>query len=454
MAEVYDRWHKSRPGKDDKPCSEHTSKTRKLAPSGEHGKGKRWQVRWRDASGKQRKENFDKRAAAETRAATVKADLDRGLYVDPAAGKESFRAVAERWRVSAVHRTSTATRVERALRRHIYPTFGDRAMSSIRSSEIRAWVKDRAAVLSHNSLRTTYAYLVTVFRTALHDGILRVNPCEGVKLPEARRREIVPLHPDAVRALVEAAPARYRALILFAAASGLRQGEVFGLEVEHVDFLRRTVRVEQQLVGPDDGEPFIGEPKTHESYRTVPLAKSAVDALAAHLKAHPAPLVDVEDRTDPRNPKRRKARLIFPNERREAVRRSAWARTWARIVERANKDLDERYAAAHAEWVRVGRPEGAEPERVQVFEGASMHDLRHFYASLLIRHREDVKTVQKRLGHSKPSITLDTYTHLWPNQEDTTRDAVEAVLGTGVPQKCPETPIGGASAQARAVSQR
>ncbi|GHC62465.1 tyrosine-type recombinase/integrase [Streptomyces cinnamoneus] len=65
-----------------------------------------------------------------------------------------------------------------------------------------------------------------------------------------------------------------------------------------------------------------------------------------------------------------------------------------------------------------------------------MHDLRHFYASLLIKHRENVKTVQKRLGHAKPSITLDTYTHLWPDDEDTTRAAVEEVLGD-VPPLCP-----------------
>ncbi|MEV7582101.1 tyrosine-type recombinase/integrase [Streptomyces erythrochromogenes] len=65
-----------------------------------------------------------------------------------------------------------------------------------------------------------------------------------------------------------------------------------------------------------------------------------------------------------------------------------------------------------------------------------MYDLRHFYASLLIKHRESVKTVQRRLGHSKPSITLDIYTHLWPDEEDTTRAAVEAALGD-VPALCP-----------------
>ncbi|MFE1250497.1 hypothetical protein [Streptomyces sp. NPDC058741] len=139
MAEVYDRWHLSRPKQGAEPCAEHSSKTRMLVPSKEHGKGKRWQVRWRDAAGKQQKENFAKRSQADTRAATIEADLARGLYVDPAAGKESFRAVAERWRTSAVHRSGTASRVERGLRIHIYPTFGDRPIVSIRPSEVQAW---------------------------------------------------------------------------------------------------------------------------------------------------------------------------------------------------------------------------------------------------------------------------------------------------------------------------
>ena len=56
------------------------------------------------------------------------------------------------------------------------------------------------------------------------------------------------------------------------------------------------------------------------------------------------------------------------------------------------------------------------------------HELRHFYASLLIRHGESVKTVQARLGHASASETLDTYSHLWPDSDDRTRAAVEAVL--------------------------
>ena len=57
------------------------------------------------------------------------------------------------------------------------------------------------------------------------------------------------------------------------------------------------------------------------------------------------------------------------------------------------------------------------------------HALRHYYASLLIRHSESVKTVQARLGHASASETLDTYSHLWPDSDDRTREAVDMVLG-------------------------
>ena len=66
---------------------------------------------------------------------------------------------------------------------------------------------------------------------------------------------------------------------------------------------------------------------------------------------------------------------------------------------------------------RLGRP-----------TGPGCHDLRHFYASLLIRRGENVKVVQARLGHASAAETLDTYSHLWPDSDDRTRAAVDAVL--------------------------
>ncbi len=61
--------------------------------------------------------------------------------------------------------------------------------------------------------------------------------------------------------------------------------------------------------------------------------------------------------------------------------------------------------------------------------GDNFHSFRHYYASLLIRHGESVKTVQARLGHASAVETLNVYSHLWPDSEDRTRDAVDLVLG-------------------------
>lgn len=61
-----------------------------------------------------------------------------------------------------------------------------------------------------------------------------------------------------------------------------------------------------------------------------------------------------------------------------------------------------------------------------------MHCLRHFYAPLLIRAGCSVKLVQARPGHATAAETLDTYAHLWPDAEDRTRAAVEAVLDSNM----------------------
>ena len=70
--------------------------------------------------------------------------------------------------------------------------------------------------------------------------------------------------------------------------------------------------------------------------------------------------------------------------------------------------------------------------------GTGSHSLRHYYASLLIRHGESVKTVQARLGHTSAAETLDTYSHLWPDSDDPTREAVDQVLRgfRGLPADC------------------
>jgi integrase len=105
----------------------------------------------------------------------------------------------------------------------------------------------------------------------------------GCEASERTPGQVEPLATEQVHALAEAGPERYRALIVFTAGTGVRQGEAFGLTLPHLDMLRRQVRVEQQLVLLPGRPPYLAPPKTAASHRTIPLPNVVIDALAEHL---------------------------------------------------------------------------------------------------------------------------------------------------------------------------
>jgi integrase len=346
----------------------------------------KYRARWREyPHGPQHVRHFDRKADAQRFLDGIMGDLARGLYIDPASGRMPFRSYAEEWRRAQMHRPSTAAQCETYLRLHAYPAMGERPIGSIRRSEIQGWVKDRSEVLAPGSVELVYRWVSTIFKAAVGDRLIAVSPCGGIKLPKQDRGEIVPLAIEAVEALADAVPERYRALILLAAGTGLRQGECFGLTVDRVDFLRRLVRVDRQLIGVTAGVPHFGPPKSQAGFRTVPMPVVVTETLAVHLTqfepgAH---------------------NLVFTNSKGSPLRRSTFGDTWRRAVDAA-----------------------------PVPSGTTFHDLRHFYASLLIAHGCSVKAVQKRLGHQSAVETLDTYSHLWPDSDDETRDAIDAAFST------------------------
>lgn len=225
------------------------------------------------------------------------------------------------------------------------------------------------------------------------DRRLVANPCEGSRLPKAEKRQIVPLTTEEVRAVTEAAPDVLKALVTLAAGSGVRQGECLGLTVDRLDMLRQELTVDRQLHTAVGKRPHLGPPKTAASVPTIPLPQVVVDALAANIAAHSVGIDGLVFSFDSEPISRPRPRLA-PCCRGGEGRRGNW-----------------------------------------------LPRLRHYYASLLIRHGESVKTVQARLGHASAVETLDTYSHLWPDSDDRTREAIDSVLGA------PETDDADASGQ-------
>lgn len=261
-------------------------------------------------------------------------------------------------------------------------------MGQIRHSEIQAWVKRLSATLAPGTVENVYRAVSGLMRAAVRDRVISTNPCDEIELPRKPKVEIVPPTVEQVEQLLGAMPARYRILGTLAAGAGLRLGEALGLTVDRVNFLKRTLRVDRQLVTIAGKEPRFGPPKTDSSVRTVPLADSVLEALSAHLAAFP------------------------PGEH-------------ALIVTHPDGSPIRRNAAGHM-WRRG-------PGKVAAFR---YHDLRHHCASLLIAKGCSPKVVAKFLGHANASMTLNVYAHLWPEDDDLTRAAIDAALGAAVSRAC------------------
>lgn len=371
----------------------------KKAPTG------KWRLRYRDPSGAPKMESFDRKVDAEARRDALGVAMRRGEYVDPAAGRQTVRAYSEQWQATRVHRESSAERLEVYLRRHILPHLGDRKIGQIRPSDVQAWVKQLEATLAPGTVENVYRAFSGMMRSAVRDRVITSSPCVEIELPERDGAEVIPPTVDEVDALLDAMPDRYRILAVLAAGAGLRLGEALGLTVDRVDFLRRQVRVDRQLVTISGKAPRFGPVKGKRGNRTttriVPLADAVLDALSAHLAAYPAtPGVLLDDRGE----EVQHGGLICTLEDGSPIRRNAFGHMWRRG-----------------------------PQKAAAFR---YHDLRHHFASLLIAAGCSIKVVQQALGHASAKVTLDTYAHLWPESDDLTRAAVQSALGASVQRAC------------------
>ncbi|MBW3643354.1 MAG: site-specific integrase [Actinobacteria bacterium] len=372
MAHVQDLWEK-------------TVRGRRVRTS-RYGKGNRWQARYLDPDGHERTRTFARKQDAERFVVTVRADVLRGAYVDPDAGKVTFAEFAVRWLAAQTFDESSREATELRLRLHASRHFGHRELRTIKPSVIQAWLRRLQQELAPGYVRTVFTNVSSVFNAAVDDGLITSNPCRAgsVKLPKREQRKIEPWPIEQVEAVLAALPDRYRTAGVVAAGCGLRQGEVFGLRVRDIDFLRRQLHVEQQvkLLG---GRVMLAPPKGGKT-RTVPLPDAVGAELAKHLSGWPAQGAD----------------LVFTSREGNPINRNHFnPYTWKPALQAA----------------------GVPPTR-----GNGMHALRHFYASVLIDAGESVRAVADYLGHADPGFTLRVYAHLFPSSEERARKAVDRLL--------------------------
>ncbi|MGW1049674.1 tyrosine-type recombinase/integrase [Streptomyces sp. NPDC001130] len=353
----------------------------------------KWRGRYRDLDGKEHARHFDRKIDAQRWLDEVTTSMVTGLYVDPRAGKISFQKYAEKWEESLIVSEAAERITDNALRLHLVPALGSRAMAAIRRNDIQVLFKALSELLGPGSVRNVYDVLVRVMTAAVEDKVIPASPCRRITLPPVPDEEVTPPTVAQVEAMARVMPPYIRAAIVTLAGSGLRIGELLGLKVSDVDFKAGAIRVERQRL--QSGK--IGPPKTAKSRRTVPVGEVVTDALLEHLAA------------------RSSKEWLFTMEEGEPLNYRRWKTEWncaRRALQAAENEAAE----------REGRKPVELPHMVT-------HDLRHFFASALIAGGASVKQVQLVLGHASAVITLRIYAHLWPGEEDRTRTVMDAVLG-------------------------
>ncbi|WP_316748234.1 tyrosine-type recombinase/integrase [Streptomyces herbicida] len=405
---IQDRWFRSEVGPD--------GKTRR-AKTDRHGSGMRYRARYIGPDGTEKSKSFPDRQKrlAEQWLVQIEADMSRGQYIDPRAGRLTVRQHAERWLASLTMDPGTFVGTEMRIRRHVLPYLGSRTLGALRPTHIREWLRKlEDAGVAPAYQRVIFANLGTMLTAAVDDRLITDNPCRSssVRAPKADVRRIVPWSRERVLAVRSALPEQYRPMVDVAGGCGLRQGEVFGLAVEDVDFVEGLVHVVRQ-VKLIHHRPVFALPKGGKT-RTVPLPESVARSLEEHITRHPPVAVTLPWRTVDGSPVT--ASVFFRSDKGGEVIRNDFNRAAWR-------------PALDAAGVPRGRENG-------------MHALRHFYASVLLDAGESVKAVSEYLGHHDPGFTLRTYTHLMPSSEKRTREAVNRAFGDG-----PSTDDGPTTAQ-------
>lgn len=357
--------------------------------------GVRYDVRYRDPEHRPQKKTFAKLSDARRFASTIEADKARGTYLDPNAGKVTFESYAREWLAMQTFEESTRDAVGLRLRKHINPTLGAKELRAIKPSAVQALLRD----LDHLAPRTRGIILTnlsTILSAAVDDELIAKNPCKArsVSTPRPDAKQVVPWEVDAVHAVHDAMPARYQIAATLGAGLGLRQGEIFGLAVDDVDFLRGMVTVRRQVKLYSDGRLELALPKGRK-IRKVPLPAEVRDELAAHLAAHPAAAVTLPGSATP-------VELVLTTRERTALART--------------------YFNRHV-WKAELRQAGVADTREN-----GMHALRHFYASVLLDGGESIKAVSQYLGHADPGFTLRVYTHLMPSSDERSRRLIDTAL--------------------------
>ena len=297
-------------------------------------------------------------------------------------------------------RPTTQETYESRIRLHIIPEIGSIPLNKLTQNDLqqfygrlkksgrKRFTDKYGEGLSDRMVRMCHATCRSALEKAVQDGLIRVNPAIGCKLPPKKAREMQVLTREELqRFLIQAKFEGYYEVFLLDLATGLRRSELMALQWDDLNFKTGVLNVNKQVYDVR-GQLQISTPKTKNSVRKIVLPPAVVAVLREYKET-----VD--------------SRWMFPSPVKEDCPITPG------VVRRRLQLILEHAGCKHVRF----------------------HDLRHTFATLALENSMDVKTLSTMLGHVSAATTLDIYTHITDDMQRTAAANIDCGIGKAAPQE-------------------
>lgn len=351
----------------------------------------------KDHTGKRKqkfKGGFKTKKEAEKACAELITQIENEQYIEPSKIrlKDFILEFMEEHEKQTIRPTTYRTQIN-IIRKHIIPNLGHYELQKLTSMIIQKFYNQKAKEgYSGSYIKLMHAILCKTLRTAHEWEVVNKNVTTLVRSPRIERKEVQTWTIDEAKRFLSVVQNRrlYIAYVL-AIFTGMRKGEILGLQWKDIDLETKRISVRRTLIKDDNGKLTFDDTKTFGSKRLISLSDFVVSSL-----------------------KKRKAQL---NEMK--LRLGKGFQDFDLVVcnnvgtplDLGDLNRDLNYVIEKYDFPKI-----------------KFHALRHTHATLLLLLGENPKVVAERLGHSSISITMDTYSHVTPTMQQQAADKLDQAI--------------------------
>ena len=296
------------------------------------------------------------------------------------------------WAIKQLNLTPlTIAKNEMSYQNHLLPVFGKMELSEITDMDIVNFANQELKHgnrLTHGplapiSVQKLVGAIKEVFEYAIEKKLVESNPCAKIKIKRSKVKKIEVFSEDEIEALVQCAtPDWLSDMILLAYRTGMRRGEIYGLQWDDINFQEKTLKIQRTVAADSYGNIHVNVPKTRKSNRKILLDGRSIQML-----------------------QRRYDTRLWPE--------SEWVFTG-----RNGKQLSP---LGHTRFFHNACDAANVPYR-------TFHCIRHSHITWLLNQGVPVKLVSERVGHANATVTLGTYAHYIPDTQSTVLDVINGRL--------------------------